>query len=98
MAESCVARIRCGIPDCNWGVDQIRRGMPGSDKGPSPLTPGLVSQLYGLFWDHCVKMHALNPDTTELPGLSEASFFIDLREGGMLTVQLTQNGHTSQNR
>jgi hypothetical protein len=46
-----------------------------------------IGRCYELFWQHCVERHGLNPDTSELPGLEEAAFFIDL-EKGTLTINL----------
>lgn len=52
------------------------------------LNPVAMSECYGLFWDHTVKAHGLNPDTSEFPpGIESASFYIDLDQGS-ITVDL----------
>lgn len=77
-----VLRVRCGIPDCPWGVQS--RYMA--------LNPKVVSDSYALFWDHMVQAHGLNPDTGEVnSGITEAAFHIDLQKGTM-TVKLTAKG------
>lgn len=77
-----VLGVRCGIPDCEWGVQS--RYMA--------LNAKVVSDSYALFWDHMVQAHGLNPNTAEVEtGIAEASFHIDLQKGTM-TVRLTAKG------
>jgi hypothetical protein len=76
--DETIVRVRCGIPDCEWGAHLNSR-----------LKVSGVSEAYGLFWDHCVESHGLNPNRSELPGLKVAAFVCDLDSGGALTVNLT---------
>jgi hypothetical protein len=73
--------IRCGIPDCAWGVERALR----------QVTPQTVSDCYAVFWDHLVAAHGLDPDLNEVPGITEAAFHIDL-DRGTLTIRITAKG------
>lgn len=75
-----IERVRCGIPECNWMTL-----FKVSDRWE--LSTRAVSECYSFFWDHCVQSHGLNPNTAELPGMTEAKFFVDLTEG-TLTIDM----------
>lgn len=71
-----VRRVRCGIPDCEWGVAVHH----------PELTRKVTADLYKLFWDHLVQAHGLNPETGEVYiNVEKAAFHID-QDHGTTTV------------
>jgi hypothetical protein len=72
-----ILQLRCGIPDCEWSLP-----FPV----PTPYSPQALTKVYGQFRRHCADRHELNPNTNELPGLDQASFFLDVSRGAYLQV------------
>lgn len=105
--NSVAHRMRCGIPDYDWGAAIREPGMAierlnidGKELDPDDVSfagrgmavnPETVSFCLGLFRDHCADKHGLNPDTSKEPGLQTACFYLDL-DRGMLTVRMDRDG------
>jgi hypothetical protein len=87
-----IARIRCGLEGCVWALarDEINnRGTYGT-----AVSTDNLKWLYEQFYNHCVSSHGITRDRD----LENASFYVDLTDGRVVTVRLsTMPGKNTKN-